>query len=134
MTQRVNLCFRNCSRESSSYCVKIGGSRNAERKFTPRIKDKGESNPPVALGWNRPRPSLWSIYKLRKRVVTRETVVCHVMKGLIITHETQVNRSKMRGKKIWCTFNSSLIYNMNLQRLNYVLLFSEILKKKACLN
>lgn len=29
------------------------GSRNAqERKFTPRIKDKGESKPPVALGWN----------------------------------------------------------------------------------
>lgn len=28
------------------------GSRNAQRKFTPRIKDKGESKPPVVLGWN----------------------------------------------------------------------------------
>lgn len=28
------------------------GSRNAQRKFTPRIKDKDESKPPVVLGWN----------------------------------------------------------------------------------
>lgn len=57
-----------------------------------------------------PRPSLSSIYKLRKRVVTRETVVCHVTKGLIIAYETQVNRSKMRGKSMICVFYYFLEY------------------------
>lgn len=130
MTQRVNLCFRICSRESSSYYVEIG-VHEMQRKFTPRIKDKGESKPPVALGWNFQTQPL---VNLQVAEASHDTRNCYLScnEGVNYRAWNADESFENARKNIWCTlctFNSSLIY-IWIYKIKHILLFSGIFKKK----